>query len=794
MLGDQSAGMGRTVRTTYDNASQVELLRIFGDEAPDPTKVLKVSTTDPNNVTSIAYVGEGGNTIATCLTFNEEDDLLDPLKSALDAESSTTITKESAANTQTAGGLASSVRFMLTNSLPVSFDYSIKCKTLNDACLGVDIDCGFKVRLELYNEADPETLVASYEKDLDEVACSNELKTVNWANNTMAKGTYFLNKYLIAENDVDAQTADLVNLGDARVRPLADMLASWLGEVYNSSDLTVLFGEINSYNADLQQVLAGSQDMTVFLENYNLPESFPLNADHYLTLTPAYDPLTPTVLPTHVEFSGCCGPILVPLEVPGEVGYDCPEPITLANSPDFEAYVIDKLEITNESDWNVIMPGFRYQQGDFNTLIYKMLTDQYDYEGSTGPHYQCDELWQCWKGLVETYNDIKAANGNYNVADGVDEQNDGDPSGFNEPFDNAEGGGARFLNFIIKKALSARMRDEGPEVRVNLLLPELFMECVGRKFANMVVFDPNGGPYLQGPLPGDAQDYDAYRIVAADYGDLEYPFQTNPWFLYKYFEYVDLSKPYCEQMTCYTGPTTGSIAVEDLCEDELCFDGDYALWSEAEETNFFNVIKIYDEIPDSTENDPDPNLSCEDLITTLKLEEKRTDFIDDCNSACDDRYSEFVAKITAAFVQNCYRVEDGCPEDDDVVSYSDIQAIATSMVADCKTNYCPLSDPNFDYCIELSNCERFDYYNRVIVSESPYRKVQITLPCEKSNAAMAQTWEVEVTLPSKCTGEEGQLEDWANETPPVEECDQDNIPTSIDASRSRQVDVSSDGN
>lgn len=79
-LGEQADGKGRTTRTEYLNATEDELLRVFGEEAPNAQKVLKTVVTDPNNTQSITYSTSDGKTIATCLNLSDDASLLESVK------------------------------------------------------------------------------------------------------------------------------------------------------------------------------------------------------------------------------------------------------------------------------------------------------------------------------------------------------------------------------------------------------------------------------------------------------------------------------------------------------------------------------------------------------------------------------------------------------------------------------------------------------------------------------------------------------------------------------------------
>ena len=76
-----STSTKRTTRVMESGVADVELVRVFGDEAPGENSVYKSITIDPNNTASVAYISKEGKTIATCISSPGATNL-DPLPSA----------------------------------------------------------------------------------------------------------------------------------------------------------------------------------------------------------------------------------------------------------------------------------------------------------------------------------------------------------------------------------------------------------------------------------------------------------------------------------------------------------------------------------------------------------------------------------------------------------------------------------------------------------------------------------------------------------------------------------------
>ncbi len=60
-------GSSHTVKTTYTTITDAELIKIFGDEAPNANKVYKVTTTDADGIKTVSLVNFNGQVIANCI-------------------------------------------------------------------------------------------------------------------------------------------------------------------------------------------------------------------------------------------------------------------------------------------------------------------------------------------------------------------------------------------------------------------------------------------------------------------------------------------------------------------------------------------------------------------------------------------------------------------------------------------------------------------------------------------------------------------------------------------------------
>lgn len=158
MIGDKAQGLGFTTKTEMANVTETELLRIFGDEAPDYTKVTKQTIIDPNGTQAISYLSQTGKPLATCLVYNDTDnDPANDLLNALPSESTTGFNVEMplSQNIKTAEGFESTTRVYLANNptstLIIEYDAGT-CSPIT-VC-GQPVNCDFTIEFAVYRADD----------------------------------------------------------------------------------------------------------------------------------------------------------------------------------------------------------------------------------------------------------------------------------------------------------------------------------------------------------------------------------------------------------------------------------------------------------------------------------------------------------------------------------------------------------------------------------------------------------------------------------------------------------------
>jgi hypothetical protein len=193
-----------TSRTSYASASDDELIRLFGDEAPSSKSVYKVTQTDPNGVQSISYIDLSGKTIATCLAGSDATTgALEPIVS-VGSSSPFSIVQNLTDNIGQGEGdnlnIVSSTTVTLTEATNMEFGYTIDLNSFSNTCMNWCATCQYHLRVVITPvnpQGDP---MEFYSNNFNvQNACAqnytNTVVTFSTPPNLPA-GTYTITKYL----------------------------------------------------------------------------------------------------------------------------------------------------------------------------------------------------------------------------------------------------------------------------------------------------------------------------------------------------------------------------------------------------------------------------------------------------------------------------------------------------------------------------------------------------------------------------------------------------------------------
>ncbi len=348
MIGD-STGMGKTVKTYFGTASQLELVRLFGDEAPNGKSVLKTITVDQNNTATVNYTSKEGKVIATSMAFHQPDKLL----AVSDDNAGTTITDQVTDNTTAGGAIVSSKRVAFIGRTPLDITYQMDtCNSTLQDCNRIKADCRYELRV-LVQKIDGEKFsTRSTDSNYVAIGTTASLKgwtllaggtilistdtTVSCSNRagltfnrlTLPQGTYVVEKQLIPRGGAVVVEAAGEKI-DAQIKPLSNMIKAWLDEVTCDKAIDGFYAKLRKLEFRIDSVKAicrgnASRCGAAFKGLDNLYASQGLavdsvffNADHDVAVFPRSGPAQQVTLT-----STCCGNLVIPIDYTPAFAFD----------------------------------------------------------------------------------------------------------------------------------------------------------------------------------------------------------------------------------------------------------------------------------------------------------------------------------------------------------------------------------------------------------------------------------------------------------------------------------------
>ena len=359
-IGANVDGRGHTVKNYYGAVSEDELVRVFGDEAPNHESVTKNIVIDQNNIATVTYINKEGQTIATCMSIQDSD--LGNLEE-LDNYTPTSFSINDVANKSLLinGAYVSSKRVVLLEAESnFSVSYELSCNDLDMPCVGGEVDCGLEVSVKIHHiESGQVTeLLAGNSISLAPIACENGIKTVDFGTQALSPGTYIIEKRLsVNEDSISVNVSTSTEKVNQTVTPLIEWFEGKLKAIQCPAD-------IDNYYADVE-ILAGlfnemwdaesAEKLTKIsaIESY-LGVSNYIDTNHNVVI--GYDPTSDAVVPKPIKAvisSGCCPQITIPIEyIPS---FQCP---TSWDWNDSKTYV-SNTNMLNDPE-GTLLPGDQY--------------------------------------------------------------------------------------------------------------------------------------------------------------------------------------------------------------------------------------------------------------------------------------------------------------------------------------------------------------------------------------------------------------------------------------------------
>ena len=408
----QANGMGRTVRTQYGIPTEGELVRIFGDEAPRPSGIIKTITTDQNNISQIQYTNMNGKVIATAISIA---DTTNTSLTSLNHDNSNAfnVTDIITENHKEDSGIISSKRFVIQRKTNFHLSYQFNCKVLMDKCTDYRIDCAFDLYVSLVNIDDSSFKKVFIVKDLTGLCAANsQLNVVDTNFFGIPPGTYIITKELVKGSKATSSASLAADRVANQIKPLTGLIKGWIDSVVCEKQLDEFYQKLDTLESDVKNLTAN-----VFRSKYGLPISFVKDKNHKVQVVKdlvSHKPINVIVK------SSCCTIDVSVVFIPP---FKCPNDLTIVDKnrnekidvnmgyferPDTSEFPVDfegfafaylKSKACFGGNNNAIktflyspinIPFFKiksgllqgYSPGDFNWMVYHMLADKYDCNGN----------------------------------------------------------------------------------------------------------------------------------------------------------------------------------------------------------------------------------------------------------------------------------------------------------------------------------------------------------------------------------------------------------------------------
>ncbi len=256
MIGNTADGKTRTTRTLYSTPTEDELVKLFGDEAPNHQDVAKIITVDPNNTRSVSYITKEGNTIATGLTFSEDDDVLDSVKDTNPDNTVKGITDRITNNIKTTSGFMASKRIsILEDGTNVNISYTIARPILEGLCHNLELDLDYSLKIEVF-DVNTGNVIHSFNeptlKDLTDTTNDGiDNVTVDFGTVSLNAGTYYVQKTLVPSDNIKL---DLVSSGDTinnLIKPFFDWIIEFSDKIDCEEEMEFLYNDIYHFGRQI---------------------------------------------------------------------------------------------------------------------------------------------------------------------------------------------------------------------------------------------------------------------------------------------------------------------------------------------------------------------------------------------------------------------------------------------------------------------------------------------------------------------------------------------------------------
>lgn len=453
MVGNEADGRGKTTKTLYATPTNEELVALFGDEAPNHQDVAKVITIDPNKTKSVVYITKDGKTIATGLTFSEDEAVLESVKSTNGAIVSGK-TDYISNNIKTTDGFKASKRIaILEDNTTINLSYSITKPVLEGLCNNVEFNLDYAIKVQVFDALTSKVVKEFEQPSIRELVANpddTDVYNIGFGSVSLNTGSYYVQKTLVPSDKIKA---DLVSAED-NIRRLIEPFFNWvvyqLDEVDCEQEMQVFYEDLYFYgkiiaNKNLQNELNDKEKLEFpsgiqeefkkkYVEDGQDPDEVKDEFIDYYTsrngegyaitineltdqgLAPiSYDANTiGNKIPVSVNFKTPCCEFTIPVVFTPPFRVPTPEAIDAFMAKGFDAGLNQGNYTPNTNFLTVTEDNFQYEQDDNSPVTIKNgEAYPFDFEG-----YAISMLYECKKLGDENYSISDAQNEFYSYMRG----------------------------------------------------------------------------------------------------------------------------------------------------------------------------------------------------------------------------------------------------------------------------------------------------------------------------------------------------------------------------------------
>lgn len=212
----------------YGVPSQTELTQLFGADAPDNESVSKMVKVDPNNIATITYTSAEGKVLASCISFLDDSNTLDPLKK--DVSDNTTegnaikefqVVDNLSNSVKTEWGFLSSKRIVILQPTDININYAVDQTVIDGLCGKFSLESKYTVDIKIRKvDSDELPIVVALNQELNK---ENPFKTVK---KHLDKGTYVIEK-ILRLGDVTVNLDGYQKGLEDAILPLVELVGWW---------------------------------------------------------------------------------------------------------------------------------------------------------------------------------------------------------------------------------------------------------------------------------------------------------------------------------------------------------------------------------------------------------------------------------------------------------------------------------------------------------------------------------------------------------------------------------------